>query len=45
MKIIGINGSPRKGSMLDEAARKKRRQEVFPKDKKRAFDMGAELVR
>jgi hypothetical protein len=31
--------------MFDGAARKKRREEVFPQDKKRAFDLGAELVR
>jgi multimeric flavodoxin WrbA len=32
-------------SMFNAAERKKRRDEVFPTDKQRAFDMGAELFR
>ncbi|MDR1859284.1 MAG: flavodoxin family protein [Treponema sp.] len=31
-------------SMFDEAARKKRREEVFPLDLEKAFDMGADLL-
>jgi len=30
--------------MFDEAARKKRREEVFPLDLQKAFDMGADLI-
>jgi multimeric flavodoxin WrbA len=32
-------------SMFDEAARKKRRKEEFPRDLRNAFEMGARLVR
>jgi len=31
-------------TMFDEAARKKRRQEVFPQDCKKAFELGAALT-
>ena len=31
-------------SVFDEAARKKRREEVFPQELKKAFDLGAELL-
>jgi multimeric flavodoxin WrbA len=31
-------------TMFDEAARKKRREEVFPQEKQKAFDLGAGLV-
>jgi multimeric flavodoxin WrbA len=31
-------------TMFDEAARKKRREEIFPQEKQKAFDLGAGLV-
>jgi multimeric flavodoxin WrbA len=31
-------------SMFDEGTRKKRREEVFPRDLRKAFEMGAEMV-
>jgi hypothetical protein len=30
--------------MFDGDARKKRREEVFPRDRQKAFEMGAELA-
>jgi hypothetical protein len=31
-------------TMFDEAERKKRREEVFPRDRRKAFEMGAALT-
>jgi hypothetical protein len=31
-------------TMFDEKARKKRREEVFPEDMKKAFELGTELA-
>jgi multimeric flavodoxin WrbA len=31
-------------TMFDEGARRKRREEVFPRDRQRAFDLGAEIA-
>jgi multimeric flavodoxin WrbA len=40
-----IDYSKSEMSMFDGDARKKRREELFPDDKKRAFDLGVDLVK
>jgi hypothetical protein len=48
MRVMAINGSPKKewntGISINEVPRRKRREEVFPVDCEKAFDLGVRLV-